>query len=108
MFSRARAAFASAVNMAAIALGLSISRGPMPSAAPHEPRHIEPPRKPRAQRNAPRKRRSSTSWWLSGRRTHAQEMGRRCRQIAREQLTTSNGLWYPEWHVNSHGTMIRH
>lgn len=105
MFSRARAAFASAVNMAAIALGLVASHGPIVPTATARPPRVEPPRMPRARRNAPRKRRSSSFWRT---RTQAQEMGRRCRQIAREQLTTSNGLWYPEWHVNSHGTMIRH
>lgn len=106
MFSRARAAFASAVNMAAIALGLVASHGPIVPTGTARPPRVEPPRMPRAQRNAPRKRRSS-SFWSIGARTQAQEMARRCRQIAAGMLTASNGLIGPSGaKVNSHGALV--
>lgn len=100
MFTRARARMALIVQAAAAALGLGVSRGPVMPTATAEPPKASPPSRPRAQRNAPRKRRHSSSWKPNG----IQECARRVRQIHRGQLQASNGLWrFPSARVNSHG-----
>lgn len=95
MFHRLRSGFASVISIAAAAFGLGESRGPAIPAPSRTYDPVEPPRstpasKPRAERNAPAKRRSSSSW-TGAERTQHQEMARRRRQIERGILTISNG-----------------
>jgi hypothetical protein len=84
---------------------------PMASGAPTKP--YEPTLnngriEPRAERNRPRKRRHSSP---SRKPNGIQECARRMRQIARGQLTVSNGLVAagpgPQFCVNSHGKIVR-
>jgi hypothetical protein len=104
MFTRARARIALAIQAAAMALGLiGVSRGPVVS-----PTTAASPKasRPRAKRNAPRKRRHSSLWTPNG----AQECQRRRVQIRRGMLNPSNGLLFrgsdTTYCANSHGESI--
>lgn len=94
-FSRV-AAIVSALFGAASIQAASSAHGHLPISSPRS--------RPRAERNAPRKRRSS-SLWVGSARTQGQEMARRVRQIERGQLTMSNGLIVGFLYANSHGEM---
>lgn len=91
--------------VAALASALIFNPARMPATAATTGGHAPDPTpaaRPRAARNAPRKRWGSTSQ----RRTQVGEMARRVSQIARGILTASNGLVGPSGaKVNSHGVL---